>query len=104
MAAAQKLSIGDDELEALVSALEVRWRDGQMLLRAYPREATIRGQCRACGLERVETVERLGYEAFIRKYDRSDTLFFLDPPYWNCETDTARECSAAMTLRLLRAS
>lgn len=56
MNTAQKVLSEDDELEAMVCALEDRWRDGQMLLRAYPREATIRGQCRACGLERVETV------------------------------------------------
>lgn len=32
-------------------------------------------------------IECLHYGAFIKKYDRPATLFFLDPPYWNCETD-----------------
>jgi|GEM_PF-7046330 len=60
MRGAQKVSRwGDDELEALIEGLEERWRDGQMLLRAFPREATIRGQCPLCGLERLENVEEL---------------------------------------------
>jgi DNA adenine methylase len=33
------------------------------------------------------TVERLPYEAFIRRYDRAGTLFYLDPPYFGCEGD-----------------
>ena len=32
-------------------------------------------------------VERLPFDAFIRRYDTPDTLFYLDPPYWGCETD-----------------
>jgi len=32
-------------------------------------------------------IERLPYDAFIERYDRPGTLFYLDPPYWNCETD-----------------
>jgi DNA adenine methylase len=32
-------------------------------------------------------IERLGYEAFIRRYDRPGTLFYLDPPYWGSEDD-----------------
>ncbi|UDF02995.1 hypothetical protein [Asticcacaulis sp. AND118] len=56
MNTAQKVSEMDDEIEELVTALEERWRDGQMLLRAFPREATIRGSCPMCGLERVEQV------------------------------------------------
>lgn len=31
-------------------------------------------------------IECLPYAEFIRRYDRPDTLFYLDPPYWNCET------------------
>ena len=31
-------------------------------------------------------VECLPYADFIRRYDRPDTLFYLDPPYWECET------------------
>ena len=26
-------------------------------------------------------------EAFVDRYDRSDTLFYLDPPYWGSEGD-----------------
>ena len=32
-------------------------------------------------------IERLPYGEFIRRYDRPDTLFYLDPPYWACEGD-----------------
>lgn len=30
-------------------------------------------------------IECLGYSEFIRRYDRSGTLFYLDPPYWDSE-------------------
>lgn len=33
------------------------------------------------------TIERLPYDAFLRRYDRPETLFYLDPPYWGCEGD-----------------
>ncbi|MGF7202285.1 DNA adenine methylase [Sphingobium olei] len=32
-------------------------------------------------------IERLPYGDFIRRYDRAGMLFYLDPPYWNCEED-----------------
>lgn len=32
-------------------------------------------------------IERLPYAEFIRRYDRPDALFYLDPPYWGCEGD-----------------
>lgn len=32
-------------------------------------------------------IERLNWEDFIQKYDRLDTLFYLDPPYRNNEND-----------------
>lgn len=32
-------------------------------------------------------IERLPYASFIARYDRPGTLFYLDPPYWACETD-----------------
>lgn len=32
-------------------------------------------------------IERLPYADFIRRYDRAGMLFYLDPPYWNCEDD-----------------
>jgi DNA adenine methylase len=36
---------------------------------------------------RSVVIERLPYATFIDKYDRPGTLFYLDPPYWGCETD-----------------
>jgi DNA adenine methylase len=32
-------------------------------------------------------IERLPYNDFIRRYDRPGMLFYLDPPYWDCEAD-----------------
>lgn len=32
-------------------------------------------------------IERLPFGDFIRRYDTSGTLFYLDPPYWDCEDD-----------------
>lgn len=32
-------------------------------------------------------IERLPYGDFIARYDRPGMLFYLDPPYWNCEGD-----------------
>ncbi|MDD7908652.1 DNA adenine methylase [Pseudovibrio exalbescens] len=31
-------------------------------------------------------IENLAYADCIKRYDRPDTLFYLDPPYWACET------------------
>lgn len=31
------------------------------------------------------TIERLHYADLIPRYDREETLFYLDPPYWECE-------------------
>ncbi|MFP5433570.1 MAG: DNA adenine methylase [Alphaproteobacteria bacterium] len=36
-------------------------------------------------------IEQLGYGAFIRRYDGAETLFYLDPPYWGCETDYGQD-------------
>lgn len=36
-------------------------------------------------------VEQLGYAEFIRRYDRVDMLFYLDPPYWGCERDYGQD-------------
>ncbi len=33
------------------------------------------------------TIENLPYGTFIRRYDRAGALFYLDPPYWDCEGD-----------------
>ena len=32
-------------------------------------------------------IERLPYAQLIARYDRPHTLFYLDPPYWDCEDD-----------------
>ncbi len=32
-------------------------------------------------------IENLGYATFIERYDRPETLFYLDPPYWGSEGD-----------------
>lgn len=32
-------------------------------------------------------IEQLPYATFIARYDKPGTLFYLDPPYWGCETD-----------------
>lgn len=36
-------------------------------------------------------IESLDFEAFIARYDRPHTLFFLDPPYWGSEGDYGRD-------------
>lgn len=36
-------------------------------------------------------IERLPWADFIRRYDRPGTLFYLDPPYYGCETDYGRD-------------
>lgn len=36
-------------------------------------------------------IECLDYAEFITRYDRPDTLFYLDPPYWGCEDDYGKE-------------
>ena len=36
-------------------------------------------------------IEQLGYGEFIRRYDRAGALFYLDPPYWGCETDYGQD-------------
>lgn len=40
-------------------------------------------------------IECLPYEDFIRRYDRTGTLFYLDPPYWGCEDDYGKEMFSA---------
>ena len=36
-------------------------------------------------------IERLPYAELIERYDRAETLFYLDPPYWGCEDDYGQE-------------
>lgn len=33
------------------------------------------------------TVERMPFQEMIERYDRQETFFYLDPPYWGCEKD-----------------
>ena len=33
------------------------------------------------------TIENLDWREVLPRYDRPDALFYLDPPYWNCEND-----------------
>lgn len=37
------------------------------------------------------TIEKLDWSRFIDRYDRPETLFYLDPPYWGSEGDYGRE-------------
>jgi len=53
------------------------------------------------------TIENLTWSAFIDRYDRPGTLFYLDPPYWGCERDYGpdmftREDFAVMADQLAR--
>lgn len=36
-------------------------------------------------------IECLDFRKFITQYDRKSTLFYLDPPYWNCEGNYGKE-------------
>jgi len=42
---------------------------------------------RLCGV----TIERLHWSDFVTRYDRVETLFYLDPPYYGCEGDYGAE-------------
>lgn len=37
------------------------------------------------------TIENLDWLAFIDRYDRAETLFYLDPPYWGSEGDYGKQ-------------
>jgi DNA adenine methylase len=52
--------------------------------------------------DRLETVtiEQLPYSDVIRRYDTSETLFYLDPPYWGCEGDYGDDFTRADFQRL----
>lgn len=36
-------------------------------------------------------IECLNYDEFIKRYDGDNTFFYIDPPYWNCETDYGKD-------------
>lgn len=36
-------------------------------------------------------IENLSFSEFIPRYDRADTLFYCDPPYFGCENDYGKE-------------
>jgi len=46
-------------------------------------------------------IEQLGYADFIQRYDRLGTLFYLDPPYWGCETDYGQDVFARADFQAL---
>lgn len=39
-------------------------------------------------------IECLDYGEFLARYDSPGTLFYLDPPYWGCETDYGKDMFA----------
>lgn len=36
-------------------------------------------------------IECLDFGAFLQRYDAPETLFYLDPPYWGCESDYGKD-------------
>jgi DNA adenine methylase len=36
-------------------------------------------------------IEQLNYDVFLKRYDRAETLFYLDPPYWGSEKDYGQD-------------
>ncbi|MGE4528797.1 MAG: DNA adenine methylase [Rhodospirillaceae bacterium] len=55
-----------------------------------------------CRLARV-VIECLPYAEFIARYDRAETLFYLDPPYFGCEGDYGRHLFARADFERLAA-
>jgi DNA adenine methylase len=49
-------------------------------------------------------IERLPFADFIGRYDRAGTLFFIDPPYWDCEEDYGPGMFSKADFEVLRAS
>jgi len=40
------------------------------------------------------TIKRLDYKDFISRYDHEECLFYMDPPYYECESDYGRDLFA----------
>lgn len=49
-------------------------------------------------------IECLPFADFMRRYDGPGTLFYLDPPYWNCETDYGKGVFGKEDFEVLRDS
>jgi DNA adenine methylase len=47
-------------------------------------------------------IECLPFETFITRYDRPGTLFFIDPPYWDCEDDYGKNVFSKTSFEALR--
>jgi DNA adenine methylase len=48
------------------------------------------------------TIECLPWQKVLARYDRPETLFYLDPPYWGCEDYYVGSCSGARSSRRWR--
>lgn len=48
-------------------------------------------------------IENLDWSAFIDRYDRPETLFYLDPPYWGSEGDYGKELFGREQFELMAA-
>ncbi|WP_129792572.1 DNA adenine methylase [Sphingosinicella sp. CPCC 101087] len=48
-------------------------------------------------------IERLPFDVFLAKYDRPETLFFIDPPYWGIEGLYGKDLFSRSDYELLRA-
>lgn len=48
-------------------------------------------------------IEQLPFDRFIARYDREGMLFYLDPPYWGCETDYGAEVFSRADFEVLAA-
>lgn len=52
-------------------------------------------------LSRVN-IENLPYHELIRRYDGKDVFFYIDPPYWDCESDYGKGLFNKADFELLR--
>lgn len=47
-------------------------------------------------------IERLPYDRLIQRYDCAHALFYIDPPYWNCESDYGKGVFSKADFTLLK--